>query len=277
MSNYNIVEAVITAETDGGGKKVSIYSYTADELGKLSNYNEIKPLMKELDGIYKKGVNQYFLDKTKGEEGDKRNEKILKNKKDLLSRIESLEVSYKELKKSDEYKNDKNKKKEIDEWNERYFKKTNSQTGSGSLKDDLIRSVGTQENHDKNVNKEKDDDKKKQDKIYKMPEISDKSKEKGGLDDIIAGGDKFVSEGGDSPISVGEIQEMSQKLYNILTELAIGVAVLIGLILGIKLMLAGIDEKAEAKKMMWIYLVGCTIAFGAFGIWKIVIEILEKF
>ena len=116
-------------------------------------------------------------------------------------------------------------------------------------------------------------------KIYKQPTLADKNKNKGDLDEIISYGDDFTNKntGLDDPISQDDIKDISNKVFSIVSELAVGIAVLIGLILGIKLMVAGVDEKAEAKKMMWIYLVGCVVAFGAFGIWQIVVEILEKF
>ena len=116
-------------------------------------------------------------------------------------------------------------------------------------------------------------------KIYKQPTLADKNKNKGDLDEIISYGDDFTNKntGLDDPISQDDIKDISKKVFNIVSEIAVGIAVLIGLILGIKLMLAGVNEKAEAKKMMWVYLVGCVVAFGAFGIWKVVIEILEKF
>ena len=111
---------------------------------------------------------------------------------------------------------------------------------------------------------------------FKMPNVSSDDREKGNLDDIISDANSFVDKKTDDPVNVKDIQEISQRIFGILSELAVGVAVIIGLILGIKLMLASVEEKAEAKKMMWVYLVGCVIAFGAFGIWKVVVEILEK-
>ena len=49
-----------------------------------------------------------------------------------------------------------------------------------------------------------------------------------------------------------------------------------GAILGIKLMISGIDEKAEVKKLLIPYVVGCIIIFGGFGIWKLVVTILQS-
>ena len=113
---------------------------------------------------------------------------------------------------------------------------------------------------------------------YKMPSISSVDREQGNIDDIITDGDEFIKSGneGDTPVNIDDIKLMSNRIYNILFDFAVGIAVIIGLVIGIKLMLASVNEKAEAKKMMWVYLVGCIASFGAFGIWKILIKILEK-
>lgn len=41
-------------------------------------------------------------------------------------------------------------------------------------------------------------------------------------------------------------------------------------------MLAPVGERAEAKKMLVPYAVGCAVVFGAFGIWKLVVTILQS-
>ena len=53
-------------------------------------------------------------------------------------------------------------------------------------------------------------------------------------------------------------------------------AVIVGAIIGIKLMSSGIDTKVEAKKLLIPYLAGCVVVFGGFAIWKIVVTILQQ-
>ena len=48
-----------------------------------------------------------------------------------------------------------------------------------------------------------------------------------------------------------------------------------GGIIGIKLMISSASEKAEAKKLLVPYVVGCVVVFGGFGIWKLVVTILQ--
>lgn len=124
---------------------------------------------------------------------------------------------------------------------------------------------------------ENNKDKRKNDKIYKWPTVGEatgKTKD-GTLSDMISDGDRFLQAGGEDKISQKDLSSLSRSLYNILLEIGVGLSVIIGLVLGIKFMLAGVEEKAEIKKMMWVYVVGCVVTFGAFGIWKIVVSILE--
>ena len=64
-------------------------------------------------------------------------------------------------------------------------------------------------------------------------------------------------------------------MYNILLAIGVVVAVIVGALIGIKLMASSVDEQAEAKKLVIPYIVGCFILFGGFGIWKIIINILQ--
>ena len=61
--------------------------------------------------------------------------------------------------------------------------------------------------------------------------------------------------------------------------LAFGIitAVIVGSILGIKYMIGSVEEKAEYKQTLLAYLISCVVVFGAFGIWKLVINILSSF
>ena len=58
--------------------------------------------------------------------------------------------------------------------------------------------------------------------------------------------------------------------------LGIIVAVLAGMIIGIRFMLGGAEEKANIKEILVPYVVGCVVVFGAFAIWKIVVTILSQ-
>lgn len=69
---------------------------------------------------------------------------------------------------------------------------------------------------------------------------------------------------------------MSNTIYSILLAIGIVIAVIVGLLLGMKFITGGIEEKAEVKAMLVPYIVGCVVLFGAFTIWKIVVDILQS-
>ena len=78
----------------------------------------------------------------------------------------------------------------------------------------------------------------------------------------------------DSNITINstELNRPSSEVYNILTSLGMIIAVVVGIDLGIKYMIAGADEKAEVKETLLPYIIGCVVTFGAFGIWRILIN-----
>lgn len=120
-------------------------------------------------------------------------------------------------------------------------------------------------------------DEKKDNKIYKQPSIKTGTiKKDGTLQDMISDGDKFLTAGNENTIEADSLKDLSGRIYNILLEIGVGLSVIIGIILGIKFMLSGVEEKAEVKKMVWVYVVGCVVTFGSFGIWKLVVSILEQ-
>lgn len=100
----------------------------------------------------------------------------------------------------------------------------------------------------------------------------------GTVDDIMSGADSFVNEG-ESNVSIDEnlLGETAGFLYNMLLAFGIITAVIVGSILGIKYMIGSVEEKAEYKQTLLAYLISCVVVFGAFGIWKLVINILSSF
>ncbi len=87
----------------------------------------------------------------------------------------------------------------------------------------------------------------------------------------------FVNAGknGDKVINEEALKEGSSTLYNVLFIIGIAVAFIWGLVLGIQFITGSLGEKADVKKNLIVYLVGCIIIFGAFGIWKLLLQLLE--
>lgn len=73
-----------------------------------------------------------------------------------------------------------------------------------------------------------------------------------------------------------ELRSLISDLYNIIFPLGVVITVAVGGILGIKFMLASAEDKAKVKESLLPYGIGCAVIFGAFGIWKICLEILSN-
>ena len=96
-----------------------------------------------------------------------------------------------------------------------------------------------------------------------------------GIDDVIKSGDEFIN-GGNILINKQELNEKQSFIYNSLFSVGVVLSVVIGGFLGIKFMLASAEDKAEIKQMLIPYVVGCIVIYGAFGIWKLIITILDQ-
>ena len=74
----------------------------------------------------------------------------------------------------------------------------------------------------------------------------------------------------------GNLESVGANIVDIVTTIGIIVAVVVLLVLGIKYMMGSASEKAETKQLIPPYVVGCVIVFGAFAIWKIVVELFNQ-
>lgn len=104
------------------------------------------------------------------------------------------------------------------------------------------------------------------------PEVGDSEQS---LEDMIQDADDFINKGAVN-IDQTTLSNFSKTMYNILLTVGVVVAVIIGALIGLKLMTSSIEEKAEAKKLLVPYVVGCVVVFGGFAIWKIVVTILQN-
>lgn len=98
------------------------------------------------------------------------------------------------------------------------------------------------------------------------------------LGDIITSADDFLETGKDKSnvLSDDTIKDMSDLIYNLLLILGIVIAVIFGLMIGIQFMTGSSSEKAKVKETLVPYIAGCIVLFGAFGIWKLVVTILQS-
>lgn len=97
-------------------------------------------------------------------------------------------------------------------------------------------------------------------------------------DDIFSGAQSFLEAGesGNEVMDEDSLRKVSDIVYNIFLAVGIIAAVVVGLIIAIKMMIGSSTEKAETKELLIPYIVGCIVIFGAFGIWKLVVEVLNQ-
>lgn len=116
----------------------------------------------------------------------------------------------------------------------------------------------------------------KDDSVYQQPELKTANKDSASsLDDMMSDADNFVKEG-KIQYSEEALQGFSSTLFNIFSIIGAAVAVIAGIVIGVKYMIGSVEERAEYKKMLVPYIVSCVVIFGAFGIWKMIIVILEN-
>lgn len=94
-------------------------------------------------------------------------------------------------------------------------------------------------------------------------------------DDWVGHADDFLNKADNSiGIDKGKMKSASDDIYNILTSVGMILSVIVGIALGIIYMMASAVDKAKVKETLIPYLLGSFIIFGAFGIWKLVINTL---
>ncbi len=98
------------------------------------------------------------------------------------------------------------------------------------------------------------------------------------LTDILHAGQNFIDEGKsqDGVINPGQLRDSSNLIYNILLGIGVILSVLVGAMLGIKIMWGSIEQQTKAKEALMPYVIGCVLIFGAFGIWKLAVTIFSQ-
>ncbi|MGN1297328.1 MAG: pilin [Clostridia bacterium] len=78
--------------------------------------------------------------------------------------------------------------------------------------------------------------------------------------------------GGTATVDDDKLKDASDSIYNLLSSIGMIISVVVGIVLGITFMMASAEDKAKVKEALIPYIVGCVVVFGAFGIWKIIIN-----
>lgn len=96
-----------------------------------------------------------------------------------------------------------------------------------------------------------------------------------GTSDIFSGGDTFLGSG-NTQVDAEKLKDFSNTMANALIGIGTAIAVIYSVVLGIKFMIGSMEEKAEIKESLIPFVIGCSVLFGAFAIWKIVVKIGNK-
>lgn len=99
------------------------------------------------------------------------------------------------------------------------------------------------------------------------------------IDGFVKDADDFIEAGkteGENAIDQTGLKDISDVIYNTLLAVGLIAAVAIGIYLGIKIMIGSAETQAQYKELLTPYFIGCVVVFGAFGIWKLVVTILQR-
>lgn len=97
----------------------------------------------------------------------------------------------------------------------------------------------------------------------------------GSAGEIISSGQGFINKGkGDAPISMSEAQNLL-PLGRIVMGIALGVLVVVGMIMGVKYMISGADERANMKQKLIWYLVAAVLILAPVGVYNLIVGIMS--
>ena len=97
------------------------------------------------------------------------------------------------------------------------------------------------------------------------------------LDPIMNGGDAFISNAENREIFNADSERSAvDQIYYALLTIGIVLAVFAGLVLGIQFITSGAAGQAKVKEKLIPFVVGALVVFGAFGIWRLVYNILNS-
>lgn len=95
--------------------------------------------------------------------------------------------------------------------------------------------------------------------------------------DAVSGGKTFLNKANEGLSSEQQetLKSTSSSVYNTLLLISFVVVAIVGIALGIKFMMAGVEEKADVKQALVVWAIGAGVAYGAFGIWRVLVTFLN--
>ena len=94
-------------------------------------------------------------------------------------------------------------------------------------------------------------------------------------DSMFGQAEQFVAKGGSGKISIGQVENDLMPIGNVLFGIAIAVLLVVGLIMGVKYMISGADERANMKQKLVWYVVAAVLVFSATAIYNVVYNIIK--
>lgn len=97
------------------------------------------------------------------------------------------------------------------------------------------------------------------------------------IEGIFSGADSFLEQGSSTEgINEDKIKEISDMVSGILLTIAVAVTFISIAVMGINFAIQTVEEKAKVKESMVPWIIGIFVSFGAFGIWKIVMNVFYR-
>lgn len=94
------------------------------------------------------------------------------------------------------------------------------------------------------------------------------------LDDMISGAKDFIEQGnsGSNGTDYAGFNDSLVVIFNAFLTIGTIVATIVLAIMGILFMTSTSEEKAKIKESLMPFVIGCIVMFGAFTIWKVVVN-----
>lgn len=109
--------------------------------------------------------------------------------------------------------------------------------------------------------------------IFSLPTYS---KAELSIDSIFSNADDFLAQESQSSaqgIEESELKDISDTVSGILLTIAVAVTFITIGVMGVNFAIQAADEKAKVKESMVPWVIGILVSFGAYGIWKFVMNI----
>lgn len=88
--------------------------------------------------------------------------------------------------------------------------------------------------------------------------------------------DNFIERGSeDEKISPADAIRIFLPIGKILVGIATIVLIVVGLVMGVKYMIAGANDKAQLKQKLIYYIISIVLVYGAVGIFNIIVNIMK--